>query len=320
MYFANIVLKTKSFSIEESTYHDQYRRYKRIGAAVNHLYENKKITTTSPLHMKLNDIKMIIECRRTQINPRTGKPVGKESWHKDETVLRALFNHPDVKNKNFDKCLAHYPVLKAVRSHNRLPPIEDSDLRKLIKRANQVADDETAGFDALRGYFISVLAANTGARMIEMRNMKVEDIDVVRWEAFLRVVKGMNKYGKPRLAPILPNAKNIVYAYLSRLEAWKKAHGLEDNPYLFPSSHKGGGGPLTGKQLTKFRETVKNDLGFDFDFRTCRRTFYQQLLDMGIDSDDGSVVMGNTVGVLEKHYGRRKPRLVLDKIKSRFSE
>jgi len=270
--------------------------------------------------MKLKDIKAIIEYRRTQTDPRTGKPVGKESWHKDETVLRALFNHPDVKNKNFDKCLAYYPVLKAVRSHNRLPPMEDNDLRKLIKRADLVADDETVGFETLRSYFITVLAANTGARMIEIRNMKVEDVDVNTWEIFLRVVKGMNKYGKQRLVPILPSAKKIVRAYIERLDAWKEAHGLSENGYLFPSPHKDGKGPLTGKQLTKFREVVKNDLGFDFDFRTCRRTFYQQLLDMGIDSDDGSVVMGNTVGVLEKHYGRRKPRMVLDKIKSRFSE
>jgi len=75
--------------------------------------------------------------------------------------------------------------------------------------------------------------------------------------------------------------------------SFKRYHNplTESVPFLFRER-----GPLTSKQLTKFREVVKNDLGFDF--RACRRTFYQQLLDMGIDSDDGSVVMGNTVGVL----------------------
>ena len=320
MYFVNIVMKTKSFSIEENTYYDQYRRYRRIGKAVDHLHEEKKITTKSPALMNADDIRKIIEYRRSQISPKTGKPLSKDDAQKDECVLRALFNHPDVDNKNFDKCLAHHPGLKAVRSHNRLPPMEENDLRKLIKRANQVADDDTTDFETLRAYFVSVLAANTGARMIEIRNMKTEDVDVKALEIYLRVVKGMNKYGKPRLVPILPHAKKIVSAYLVRLESWKKANGLEENPYLFPSSYGDGMRPLTTKHIGRFRKAVEEDLGFEFDQRMCRRTFYQQLLDLGIDSDDGSVVMGNTVGVLEKHYGRRRPRMVIDKIKARFYE
>jgi len=320
MYFANIVMKTKSFSIEEVTYYDQHRRYKRLNVVVNQLYNDKKITTRSPLSMKIDDIKTILEHRRSQVNPKTGKQLGKAELHKDQVVMRAMFNHPEVNNKNFDKCLAQYPGFKVIRNPKRLPPIEEDDFKKLIKRANAVAADDNVDFDMLRAYFAAVLASNTGARTIEILNMKVEDVDVNAMEIFLRVVKGMNTYGKQRIVPILPNAKNIVRSYLIRLESWKEKYGLLENPYLFPSSHRDGKGPIVSNTLIKSRNIVKSDLGIEFDFRMCRRTFYQQLLDLGIDSDDGSVVMGNTVGVLEKHYGHRRPRMVLDKIKSRFCE
>lgn len=317
-YFVNKVMRSKRVN-DEKTQMDQRRRYNRIHDDILYLLSQKRISTESPQKMTVNDIKELLEYRRFEYkNQRTGKLLKIEDHAKTQSVLTSLFKHPDVDNKNWDRCLLEYPELKVRIFHKILPSMTEEDYNKFLARQKEVTENHNGDFLLLRRYFVSSIGMESGSRPIEFRNIKVENVDLVNWEIFLDVVKGMETYGRQRPTVILPEARDITYEYLYELKKYKENHGIEDNPYLFPSVQKGRKDTHLAEQtLLKDKVKVEKELNIKFDFRMNRRTFYQHLLDDGITSDDGSVVMGNTVKVLEQHYGRRRTRDAINGIKQR---
>jgi integrase/recombinase XerD len=156
-------------------------------------------------------------------------------------------------------------------------------------------------FERVRAYALVLLCIKCSCRTKEIRLAKVSDLDTERWILHIAHPKGEDTYGDPRDVAVHPDIRPIVMRYLAFLK--ERSHG---SAALFPSSTSRDG-HLSENSLRRFKALVETDVGFRFDFRMCRRTFGQQLLDSGIDIETVSVLMGHrTTKTTEISYARRR--------------
>ena len=110
------------------------------------------------------------------------------------------------------------------------PPVPtDDDLRRLLRAC------EGPGFEERRDAAIVTLFIDTGARLSEVANLHVDDIDWPR-----RTVRVLGKGSRPRLLPLGAKAALALNRYLRA----RAGHRSASSPALWLGWH-GHGGPMT---------------------------------------------------------------------------
>ena len=294
-------LDTVNGVIAPRTYEDVKRRYNRQSKIFIQLKNSGMISSSSPQRMTADDIRTFLVYRKNNGASAT-------DLKKDLTALRKLCDFCD--NTCVKKCLTKYPAL-APRAHNaRLPSMPRSDYQAIIDRLPSVPRE----WHAVRAYALVSLFLFTGTRTRELRLARTWDIDTDTWELEIVHPKGEGTYGEPRTVPIPPFIRGIVQTYLDMRKEWVAEH-KKDVPALFPS-HSSADGHLSANSLRIIRLIVEDDLGINFDFRMCRRTFGQRYIDANLNVESVSVLMGHaSTKTTEGYYCRQKNRVAIENAK-----
>jgi integrase len=151
-------------------------------------------------------------------------------------------------------------------------------------------------FDKLnkRQKFTFKFLINTGARINEARNVRVEDIDLERKRMILRITKVKAKKGekhpRPRTIPISTQFAKYLKAYI-------KIKGLANPDYLnilsTPASN-------IGMKLALQRAGIKD--WYMFSVHNVRKTLETWLMSLNIDGLKITAHIGHSMAVASKNY------------------
>jgi len=276
------------------TWRNLTRRYSRIARDLEDLQRKGVVKgSIDPRILTSEDLREYILYRRNL------GYTSKEYSH-DESAIRSLLKA--YKNDALDTCLIEYPLLKSVKHSVRLPPLPDGLYERILSNSKIVQH-----YDHLRAYSLVLLCIKCSCRTKEIRLAKLSDLDTDRWILHIAHPKGEGRYGETRDVAVHPDIRPILTAYLVELQNRKRISlNLSASPALFPSQQSSDG-YLSENSLRRIKKIVELDINETFDFRACRRTFGQQLIDGGIDIETVSVLMGHrTTRTTETSYARRK--------------
>jgi len=135
---------------------------------------------------------------------------------------------------------------------------------------------------------------NTGARINEAKNVKVEDVDLERNRVILRVTKVKAKKGEKKSRPrIIP----ISTQFSRKLKSYIKEKNLQPNDYLgvLSNSALNVGYKKAGKLAG-----IKNPE--DISSHTFRKTLEVWLMVLGVDSLALTAHIGHDIRTAAQHY------------------
>lgn len=270
------------------------RRYPKISKQLNKLYAEKRISTTNPANLTADDIKEYARFLRM----RGLKPV---SISKDVSSIHTLCMFT-AGNNCVEQARIRYPQLFPKKKNIRLPVTERPEFERILKFAAKlsVASDP----HRIRCYAEALFAYGTGSRTLEMKHAKLRYLSDDLCFMFFDCVKGAGTYGETRTVPVRPEVRQTLGLYLRTRSV--------QSQYLFPNSK---GNYLSTNTLTKDRNLVYAETGVLFDFRKCRRTYAQYLIDEGLPVDKVAVVMGHSNSkTTEKSYARPRDDRVVHEI------
>ena len=139
------------------------------------------------------------------------------------------------------------------------------------------------------------ILVNTGARINEVRNVKVGDIDFERNNIILRVtkVKAIKGEKNPK-----PRTIGVSSQFIKRLRAYIKDNNLDNNSTLGLLSTPGAN---IGMKLALQRSGVKD--WYMFSIHNIRKTHGNWLKALGIDGAEICLRLGHDYNTFLKSYG-----------------
>ena len=297
MTAVNIFLDAYSGVYSEAMHSELQRRYPKIGRQLTDLWKQGLITTTNPAKLTAEDIKVY-----TVYLKKRG--LATTSIQHDVGSLSTLCIFI-AGNYCVQEARVRYPMLYPKRPTKRLPILERPQVDKILRSAGTLTAE--SNHTRIRAYAEVCFALGMGPRTQEIMHAKVEYLMPDLSAIFLDHVKGMGTYGQCRTVPIRPECRPI-------LELWLKVRSPSSSPYLFPNSR---GQPQVLQTLTRHRSMVIAETGVDFDYRTCRRTYAQFLIDEGMPTDKVAMVLGHVNSkTTENAYAKpRGDRVVAEIIK-----
>lgn len=283
-----------------TTWKTLMRRYRRIDLDLKDLLAQGKISTVNPCCITSEDLRVYLVYRRDL-------GYSSKEYDHDESAIRGLLK--SYGNNALEVCLNEYPLLKSHKRSARLPPLQDGLYSRILANAKHVHS-----FDGLRAYSLVLLCIKCSCRTKEIRLAKISDIDTERWILHIAHPKGEDSYGEARDVAVHPEIRPIIERYLLELQD----KGFVSSA-MFPSD-RSKDGYLAENSLRRIKRLVEDDMGESFDFRACRRTFGQQLLDQGVDIETVSVLMGHkNTRTTENSYARRRNTQANDRLRGSWS-
>ena len=271
------------------------RRYPKIGRQMQSLCDDRKISTTDPKKFTAEDIKEYVRFQRQ----RGLKP---SSISHDISAIANLCNY--VGNPMaVVEARARYPLLFPKRENKRLPVVE----RPQFDVVRKISETLTAESEPrrIRAYAETMLAFGIGPRTEELQHIRVDNVSSDLTSVFLDFVKGRGTYGSSRTVPIRPDCLHAV-------RIWLEVDAVNSG-YLF---HTRNGTMLSAMQLTRDRLLVCRETGVDFDFRACRRTYAQYILDEErLNTEELAIILGHSSSkTTETSYARPRNDRVVNKL------
>lgn len=283
----------------DSTLKEYRRRYARLCRIMEDLRSQGKVSTLDPSRMVPEDVIALA------VYLRKVRGVRPASLQHDVGALQTLclFCGNDAVRFARARCPQAFPKERK----GRLPVVERQVFESFVRRA------DLAPPERLRAYAVVAFAFGTGLRPCEIRAVCVGDVSVPDRTVAVRRPKGSETYGIPRTVPIRPECLGVISRWILSLRG-----APEDSP-LFPNRE---GLPLSENGLRKDRVSVCAETGLSFDFRICRRTYGQYLLDEGYPLEYVSSLLGHTnETTTARFYGRVRPeRVVKNVIQGWFSK
>lgn len=134
---------------------------------------------------------------------------------------------------------------------------------------------------------------NTGARINEVRNITVGDVDFERNSIIIRMTKSRNKDGTRKIRVI-----GVSTQFIKWLRALIKEHDLKPED-KFPILSTPGANLAMEAALEKIPEIKDRD---NFSVHSVRKTTEVWLLSLDVDSLKVTKHIGHTIAVAQKYY------------------
>ncbi len=289
--------------LKETTWKTLDRRYRRIEKELLRLCEDGVVSTTSPKLLTEQDFEAFIRMRLL-------KGVSATDVSHDITALNkiCLFTGNIAVNNYIN---AH-PDIRPKRQDGDLEPLSEEMYRKILQT---FADMESDDIRDIRPFVMVLTYICTGARNNELRNVKMEDLNMVNKTIHFEEVKGKGTYGHPRDVPLPDVLVPVLQRYLSARHDWLVLHRLKDHEvkYLFFSlvdDHD----RLSSNTIRKLKTYVEKAIGCTFKIQDCRRAFGQHYKDNDLDLEVISKLMGhNSTKTTEDYYCRMRQSVAVSK-------
>jgi integrase len=104
-----------------------------------------------------------------------------------------------------------YPHAVPKKRMLRYASLEEKSFSTILEKSKTIKKDD---WEATKAYTLVILAICTGLRNKEIRTSNIDDIDTNDWTIKITHVKGEGTYGRPRIIPIRPEAKEIIPRFL----------------------------------------------------------------------------------------------------------
>ena len=292
----NKYLSVVGDTYSQATYVELQRRYRRMAKVFNLLFTQNKVSTNNPKKLRAEDVLSYVGyLKKNGLKP-------KSISHNLTALDNLLTYNSNYSVKEFkSKYRSHTPKVTNVR----LPIMDYSTYELIFENAEAVSNED---WTKLRAYTIVVTALATGMRTKEIQFSEVSKLNTRDWTIYIHRVKGERTYGQARIIPIRPEARPILQRYLLARKKTLNQIGKENNPFLFPALRGEGEGYLSGNSLRNDKAIVEDDVKTDFDYRMCRRTYAQKLLNESDNLTNLALILGhNNTKTTEDSYARKLP-------------
>jgi site-specific recombinase XerD len=302
----NYLAATKG-NFAESTYKEKRRKLLQYSDIMYALYRDGRIKSCAAKNLTADDIETYVTFRRSQ-------GIKDSTICKDLGFLGDLLDY--VKNSEMHVYKAVAGRKKPKSYNGKLDPLPD----EIIERVYALAR-ETENWAVLEGCVAVILGCAAGCRPQESKLLELSALHHLDPEPHIHIthVKGENKWGRPRDAPLNDGVSDIIEKYLTMRQAKLDRLGRTSNA-VFP--------PLTGNKefvsqqsMSRFKMTVARVLGEDFVLKDGRRSYGQRMLDRGVPIEFVSICMGHdSVETTQKYYANYRSRKVLHAVCSQLSD
>lgn len=302
----NYLAATKG-NFAESTYAEKRRKLFQYSDIMYALHKEGKIKSCAAKNLTAEDIETYVTFRRSQ-------------GIKDSTICKDLGFIGDLMDYVKNNEMRVYKAIagrKKPKSYNgKLDPLPDETIERVYALAR-----ETDCWAVLEGCVAIILGCAAGCRPQESKLLELSALHHLDPEPHIHIthVKGENKWGKPRDAPLNDGVSDIIEKYLKMRGEKLERLGRHSNA-VFP--------PLSGKKefvsqqsMSRFKMTVAEILGEDFVLKDGRRSYGQRMLDRDIPIEYVSICMGHdSVETTQKYYANYRSKKVLHAVHSQLSE
>ncbi|MGQ9588373.1 MAG: tyrosine-type recombinase/integrase, partial [Thermoplasmata archaeon] len=205
-----------------------------------------------------------------------------------------------VGNAAISRMKAKNPHMMPRGRYVRGPSLNPDQLSKVLRSAESMK-----GWHGEVARFIIGVYAFTGLRMSELRMARYQDLD--NWTLRVRHPKGEGSYDEFRSVPLPSPVRPIVERFLIAREKMLADKGILSSEPLIPRQRgQRGDDYYSANQFEQICSEVRKASGVDFDFRTLRRTYGQNLLNRGVELPTVSLMLGHASTVTtEKYYCRK---------------
>lgn len=282
----------------DSTHTELHRRYARLTRTLNTFGID-------------NVVNIDVEVVKTLAIHQQNRGIKQKSVLHDLTAIGNLCKF--YGNNAVDESRIKYPALFYTPRSLRLPPLAKSELQAILHACHKLA--KSSDYVHVRSAGAVALCLGAGLRTIELRNVRIDGIDLLRRTVRVDVVKGGNTYGEPRTIPLIPSTVATIKQFLQARATQPPTISLSKFVLANPTS----GAILSANTLRRDKKHIEELVGFDFDFRILRRTYAQILLDKDAPLSAVSVVMGhNSTVTTEQAYARIRPDSAIAQIQGVF--
>lgn len=215
------------------------------------------------------------------------------------------------------------PVVSQMVEQGKLlvPRAPDPDVKILGEDALLRLLHTAEGMSGWEGSVARLLVAvlpNCGLRREEIRLARLIDVDTRDWTLYVVHPKGERAWGKERLAPILPAARQAILDYLDERRIYLRGQLHEA---LIPLRRFDGTVSYWSDGLfAKLKGRLEWESGVRFHLRTFRSTFAPVAKDHNVSIEAVSRALGHrTTRTTEIYYGRIRTESALAEFEQAFA-
>lgn len=270
------------------------RGYRRIADCVEFLHSEGSTSTQDPHRFTVHDVREVAVYLK-------GKGLAPSTLNTEISLLQNILMF--CGNDSVRLAKVRYPSMlpKQVKGGEDL--VDPAVVERILFEVNN-----TVSVLDLHHWMPCVIALSTGARLNEFRNMRAEDFDLVGRRVRVSYPKGFESWGRVRTVPIRPE-------FYPAVRRWVDFIG---SGYLFSRPYEDV--PVSRNTLTRYRRDVCDKLHCDFDYRMCRRTYGQSMIDEGVPLEVVSVLLGHArTDTTDVFYARVRNSSAVESVLDRWS-
>lgn len=281
--------------------------FKSMYNDLSYLYENGRISSLDPSLITPDDVMAYYSMLKKGINHK--HPLQERTMSTYLGKLNMILIQAG--NLAAEEAKIEYASIwpRSIKSEP-LPGYTKREVSTIYYYAMRASD-----FQTLMALTIAAFIASSGIRKLEALAMTKKDINLQDLKATVKHPKGSGSYGNVRDVPIHPFMTPIFKRYMKARRQYLMEENIDTNA-LFVSSHNyeryhgylhdntAVGGRLKASKLCKFV----------IDYKKCRRTYPQNLLDMHVQRDAVAKVMGHKPRTLDTSYAQKRRRDAVDEV------
>lgn len=297
-----------------STLEVMRRGLSRVGKAFLELKVARKVTTTNPEKIRLEDVLAFLAWMRT-CPGRYGNGIRASTQDNYFEYLVGLLRWVE------NPVVQELEASSIVRLPRKEPPevvvLSESALRRLQNRLEAMP-----GWDGCVARFMVAMYANTGLRRSELRLARVGDVDTRNWRFKVANPKVLSGWLTPEaVVPILPPARHEAIEFLKKRRDYLLNHGVRDCEPLVPRVLRDGSVDYwTDALWGKVKGEAEGLAGVPFKIRELRATFAQICRDRGGSIEAVSRVLRHrSILTTEMYYARMRPEAAFRELEGLFS-
>ena len=285
-------------NFEGTTYDEKCRKMRQYADIFYELYSQGKISTCNPKNLKKEDIYTYQLYRRRTV--------------KDTTILKDFSMISDllafVGNTAMMEYKAVYGKKKPKSYSGRKDPLPDEVIDKVYDLARK-----TDNWTILEGCVAIILGCAAGLRPQEIKQLYARDVHHLDPEPYVYVehVKGEDKWGRKRRAPLNDGVGDIIEKYLQMRQRKLEDAGMMSEA-MFPP-FRAGSEFVTQQSMSRFKGKVQKALNVKpFELKDARRAYGQRMLDRGVPIANVSYCMGHdSIETTQKFYANYRESQML---------